>query len=93
MCQSRFSESQVMTMLKLNESRVSVLNLCREHDMSTAMFYMWRAKFGGMDASMMKSFKELKDENRCLEKMYAEMPGLINQDVGAISYESSILPK
>ena len=45
MCQSRFSESQVMTMLKLNESRVSVPNLCREHDMSTAMFYTWRAKF------------------------------------------------
>jgi len=72
MCQSRFSESQVMTMLKLNESRVSVLNLCREHDMSTAMFYTWHAKFSGMDASMIKSLKELKDENRCLKKMYAE---------------------
>jgi len=61
-----------MTILKLNESGVSVPDLCREHGMSTAMFYKWRAKFGGMDASMMKRLKELEDENRRLKKMYAE---------------------
>jgi len=49
-----------MTILKLNESGVSVPHLCREHGMSTAMFYKWRAKFGGMDASMMKRLKELQ---------------------------------
>jgi putative transposase len=61
-----------MTILKLNESGVSVPDLCREHGMSTAMFYKWRAKFGGMDASMMKRLKELEDENRRLKKMCAE---------------------
>lgn len=46
--------------------------LCREHGMSSAAFYQWRAKFGGMDASMMKRMKELEDENRRLKKMYAD---------------------
>ena len=46
--------------------------LCREHGMSNASFYKWRAKFGGMDASMMKRVKELEDENRRLKKMYAD---------------------
>jgi putative transposase len=72
MRKSRYSDSQIMTILKLNESGVSVPDLCREHGMSTAMFYKWRAKFGGMDASMMKRLKELEDENRRLKKMYAE---------------------
>ena len=72
MRKSRYSDSQIMTILKLNESGVSVPDLCREHGMSTAMFYKWRAKFGGMDASMMKRHKELEDENRRLKKMYAE---------------------
>jgi putative transposase len=72
MRKSRYSDSQIMTILKLNESGVSVLALCREHGMSTTMFYKWRAKFGGMDASMMKRLKELEDENRRLKKMYAE---------------------
>lgn len=72
MRKSRYSDSQIMTILKLNESGVSMPDLCREHGMSTAMFYKWRAKFGGMDASMMKRLKELEDENRRLKKMYAE---------------------
>ena len=72
MRKSRYSDSQIMTILTLNESGVSVPDLCREHGMSTAMFYKWRAKFGGMDASMMKRLKELEDENRRLKKMYAE---------------------
>ena len=46
--------------------------LCREHGMSSASFYKWRAKYGGMDASLMKRMKELEDENRRLKKMYAE---------------------
>lgn len=72
MRKSRYSDSQIMTILRLNESGVSVPDLCREHGMSTAMFYKWRAKFGGMDASMMKRLKELEDESRRLKKMYAE---------------------
>ena len=46
--------------------------LCREHGMSSASFYKWRAKYGGMDASLMKRMKELEDENRRPKKMYAE---------------------
>lgn len=72
MRKSRYSDSQIMTILKLNESGVSVPDLCREHGMGTAMFYKWRAKFGGMDAYMMKRLKELEDDNRRLKKMYAE---------------------
>ena len=48
-------------------------DLCREHGMSTASFYKWRAKYGGMDASMISQMKALEDENRRLKKMYAEM--------------------
>ena len=46
--------------------------LCREHGISSATFYKWRSKYGGMDASMMSQLKELQDENRRLKKMYAE---------------------
>lgn len=72
MRKSRYSDSQILAMLKQNESGVSVPDLCREHGMSSAQFYKWRAKFGGMDASMVKRLKELEDENRRLKKMYAE---------------------
>ena len=72
MKKSRFSDSQIMAILKQAENVVPVLDLCREHGMSTATFYKWRAKFGGMDASMMAHLKELEVENRRLKKMYAE---------------------
>ena len=72
MRKSRYSDSQIMAILKQNENGVSVPDLCREHGMSTAMFYKWRAKFGGMDTSMMKRLKELEAENTRLKKMYAE---------------------
>jgi putative transposase len=61
-----------MQILKLAEAGTPVPTLCREHGMSSATFYKWRAKFGGMDASMMTRLKELEDENRRLKKMYAE---------------------
>jgi putative transposase len=66
---SKFSDSQIMAMIKQNEAGVSVPDLCREHGMSSAQFYKWRAKFGGMDASMIKRLKELEDENKRLKKM------------------------
>jgi putative transposase len=50
----------------------SVPDLCREHGMSSACFYQWRSKYGGMDALLMKRMKELEEENRRLKKMYAE---------------------
>ena len=69
---SRYSDSRLLAIIKQNESGVPVPELCREHGMSSATFYKWRAKYGGMDASLMKRMKELEDENRRLKKMYAE---------------------
>jgi putative transposase len=72
MKKSRFTDSQILAILKQAESGVPVPDLCREHGMSSAAFYKWRARFGGMDASMMARLKELEDENRRMKKMYAE---------------------
>ena len=69
---SKFSDNQILAILKQNEEGVPVPDLCREHGMSNATFYKWRAKFGGMDASLMKRMKELEAENKRLKKMYAE---------------------
>lgn len=69
---SKFSDSQILSILKQAESGTPVATLCREHGMSNASFYKWRAKFGGMDASLMARLKELEAENAKLKKMYAE---------------------
>jgi putative transposase len=68
----RYTDSQIMAILKQAEAGTPVPELCREHGMSSASFYKWRAKYGGMDASMMARLKELEEENRRLKKMYAE---------------------
>lgn len=70
---SRFTDSQIMQVLKQAESGISAPELCREHGMSSATFYKWRVKYGGMDASMVSRLKELEDENRRLKKMVAEV--------------------
>ena len=72
MRKSRYTDSQIMAIIKQNEQGVAVGELCREHGMSSAQFYKWWAKFGGMDMSMMKRLKELEAENQRLKKMYAE---------------------
>ena len=72
MRKSKYSDSQILSILKQNEKGVPVPDLCREHGMSSAQLYKWRSKFGGMDASLMKRMKELEEENRRLKKMYAE---------------------
>lgn len=69
---SKFTDSQILSILKQAESGTPVPTLCREHGMSSATFYKWRAKFGGMDASLMARLKELEAENAKLKKMYAE---------------------
>lgn len=65
---SRFSDSQILAILKQAENGVPVTELCREHGMGSAAFYKWRAKFGGMDASLMARMKELERENARLNK-------------------------
>jgi len=72
MKKSRYSDSQIMAILKQAEAGVPVPELCREHGMSSASFYKWRSKYGGMDASMMSRLKELEEENRRLKRMYAD---------------------
>jgi putative transposase len=72
MKKSRYTDSQIMAILKQAEAGTPVPELCREHGMSSATFYKWRAKYGGMDASLMTRMKELEEENRRLKKMYAE---------------------
>ena len=72
MKKSKFSDSQIMEALKRVEAGLPVPELCREVGISTATFYKWRAKFGGMDTSMMARMKELESENARLKKMYIE---------------------
>jgi len=72
MKKSRYSDSQILNILKQAENGVPVVELCREHGMSSATFYKWRSKYGGMDASLMARMKELEKENRLLKRMYAE---------------------
>jgi putative transposase len=72
MKKSRYSDSQIMAILKQADAGKPVPELCREHGMSSASFYKWRAKHGGMDASMVARLKELENENSRLKKMYAE---------------------
>lgn len=72
MRKSRFTDSQIMAILKQAEAGTPVPDLCREHNISGALFYRWRSRFGGMDTSLMARLKELEEENRRLKKMYAE---------------------
>ena len=73
MKKSRFTDSQIIDALKQAEAGTPVPQLCRTHGISTATFYKWRSKFGGMDVPMMSRVKELEEENRRLKKMYAEV--------------------
>jgi len=72
MKKSRYSDSQIIAILKQAEAGAPVPELCREHGMSSASFYKWCSKYGGMDASLMSRMKELEAENSRLKRMYAE---------------------
>ena len=72
MKKSRYSDSQIMETLKRVDAGLGVPDVCRELGISTATFYKWRAKYGGMDVSMMSRLKALEEENRRLKKMYLE---------------------
>lgn len=73
MKRSRFTDSQIMAILKQAEGGIPVPEVCREHNVSSATFYKWRSKFGGMDASMMARLRELEQENSRLKRMYADV--------------------
>lgn len=71
MKKSKFTESQIFEMLKQSEAGIAAADICREYGVSAATFYKWKAKYGGMDTSMMKRLRELEDENLRLKRMYA----------------------
>jgi putative transposase len=73
MKKSRFTETQIVSILKQQESGVKVADICREHGISDQTFYKWKAKYGGMDSSELKRVKELEEENARLKKMYANL--------------------
>ena len=72
MKRSKFTDSQIMDALKRVEAGLAVPEVCRELGISAATFYKWRAKYGGMDTSMMARMKELEAQNARLKKMYIE---------------------
>jgi putative transposase len=73
MRKSRFTEAQIMGVLRQVEGGMGLAEVCREHGVSSATFYKWRSKYGGMDASMIADMKVMEDENRRLKKMFAEL--------------------
>lgn len=72
MKKTTFTAAQIISILKQAEQGVPVAQLCRDHGMGNSTFYKWRAKYGGMDSSLMAKMKALEEENRRLKKMYAE---------------------
>ena len=73
MRQSKFSESQISAILKEAESGVALADVLRKHQVSSATFYKWRAKYGGMQVSDMQRLRELEQENGRLKRMYANL--------------------
>lgn len=72
MKRSRFSEEQIIGILREHEAGVTTANVCRKHGISDATFYKWKAKFGGMQVSDARNLKALEEENRKLKKLLAE---------------------
>ncbi len=79
MKKSRFTETQIVAILKEHEAGVATKDLCRRHGVSPATFYSWKSKFGGMEVSDVAKMKALEDENRRLKRIVADQA--LNIDV------------
>ena len=73
MKKSRFTETQIVSILKQADAGVPVKDVCRQAGISVASYYQWKSKYGGMEASDLKRVKELEAENGRLKRMYAEL--------------------
>lgn len=73
MKRTRFTETQVVSILKKNEAGIKVADICREHGISEGTFYNWKAKYGGVTVKEVKRLRELEEENDRLKKMFADL--------------------
>lgn len=73
MKKSRFSEAQILGVLRQQDQGQTVAQICREHGISEPTFYSWKSKFGGRSVSELQRLKHLEDENRRLKQLYAEL--------------------
>lgn len=73
MKKSRFTETQIVSILKKQEAGLKVSELCREYGISDATFYNWKAKYGGMEIQDVKRLKQLEEENNKLKRMFADL--------------------
>jgi putative transposase len=73
MKKSKFTDTQIIAVLRKVESGMKVEEICRKHGISSATYYKWKSKFGGMDASELKRIRELEEENAKLKRMYADV--------------------
>lgn len=73
MKKTRFTETQIVSILKQQEAGIPTKELCRQHSISEATFYNWKSRYGGMETSDVKRLKDLEEENARLKKMYADL--------------------
>ena len=83
MKRSKYTEEQIVRILKESEAGISVTELCRKYGISDATYYNWKAKFGGMDLSDVRRLKQLEEENRRLKTIVADLT-LDNQALKAV---------
>lgn len=70
---ARFTETQIVSILKQQEAGIPTKEICRQHGISEATFYNWKSRYGGMEASDVKRLKDLEEENSRLKKMFADL--------------------